>query len=269
LSSAAIGTRPYIPNIPTPTVIAAAIGSEDVVRPIEIGVIQTIAFGQHLSKGRGARLTAPQLRDIAVLLIIGEESIQAERILSLWSRHEDAGADTAATVRRRRQLGRAVLRKLLVEVAHFAPLHCRFGFEPGGRPVIMDANHWRHTSISLSHSGGWLAGALGMGTLIGIDIEYHKPNRDFTALANAAFGPRERWQVEGGDASEFYRIWTLREAMAKAAGVGLSFVFDGRDHVTPGAAEASHWYMHHSEPIPGLSVAVVVTDPSSRHVIGG
>jgi hypothetical protein len=46
--------------------------------------------------------------------------------------------------------------------------------------------------------------------------------------------------------------------MAKARGAGISFVFDGRDHVTPNAAEASKWYMHHSEPVPGLSMAVVV-----------
>jgi hypothetical protein len=46
--------------------------------------------------------------------------------------------------------------------------------------------------------------------------------------------------------------------MAKARGVGIGFVFDGRDHVTPNAAEASKWYMHHSEPVSGLSMAVVV-----------
>jgi 4'-phosphopantetheinyl transferase len=151
-----------------------------------------------------------------------------------------------------------MLRKLLVKVARFAPLHCQFAVEPEGRPFIRNANRRSHASISLSHSGGWLAGALSVGTVIGIDIEYHKPDRDFAALASAAFGPQERRQVEDGGEPEFYRIWTLREAMAKAHGAGLSFVFDGRDHVTPNAAEACNWYLRHSEPIPGLSVAVVV-----------
>ena len=229
------------------------------VRPIEIGAVQAIAVGRHLSRGCGAPLAASALSDIAVVLIVGEESIQAKRILSRWSRREDAGADDAAQViRRRRQLGRAVLRKLLVELADFAPLQCRFGVEPEGRPFIRDTTRGRHASVSLSHTGGWLAGALSVGTAIGIDIECHKPDRDFVALASAAFGPKERWQVEGGGATEFYRIWTLREAMAKARGAGISFVFDGRDHVTPNAAEASKWYMHHSEPVPGLSMAVVV-----------
>jgi len=225
------------------------------LRPIQIGVVQALA----VSRPGSARLPAPALGDIAVVLVIGEDSIQAKRILSQWSRHEEAGADSAAAaIRRRRQLGRALLRKLLVEAAHFAPLHCRFTVEPQGRPVIRDANRRRHTAISLAHTGGWLAGALGLGTAIGIDIEYHQPNRNFAALARAAFGPQERGHVDGGGAREFYRIWTLREAMAKANGVGLSFVLDGRDHVTPSATDASHWYLHHSEPIPGLSVAVVV-----------
>jgi 4'-phosphopantetheinyl transferase len=210
------------------------------------------------------RLPATAFRDIAVLLVIGDESIQAKRILSRWSRHNDAGADTvAAAVRRRRQLGRAVLRKLLVEVVQLAPLHCRFGVEPRGRPFIGYANQRHHICVSLSHTGGWLAGALGVDRLIGIDIECHRPNRNFAALASAAFGPQERCQVDRGGASAFYRIWTLREAMAKANGVGLSFVCDGRDH-TLSAAKASNWYMHHSEPVPGLSMAVVVQGRKGR-----
>jgi 4'-phosphopantetheinyl transferase len=230
-----------------------------VVRPIEIGAIQEIAVGRYLSRGCG--VSGPALRNIAAVLIIGEQSVQAKRILSRWSRQEDAGADKAAAlIRRRRQLGRAVLRKMLVEVAHFAPLHCRFGVEPEGRPFIRDVRG-RHTSISLSHTAGWLAAALSVGRVIGIDIEFHKPDRDFAALAHAAFGPQERSQVEGRGATEFYRIWTLREAMAKARGVGVSFVLDGCDHVTPNAAEASKWYMHHNEPVPGLSMAVVVERP--------
>src|SRR5262249_9107288 len=103
---------------------------DDVLRPIRIGAIQALSVGRPLPLGTGARPSLVAACDTAFLLIIGEESVQAARILSRWSRHEDAGADTAAGIRRRRQLGRAVLRKLLVEAAHFAPLHCRFGIEP-------------------------------------------------------------------------------------------------------------------------------------------
>src|SRR5262249_5039070 len=229
--------------------------------PIQIGATHGMAAGRSPPRRGNARPGTPALGDIAILLVIGEESIQATRILSRWSRQEDAGADTAgATIRRRRQLGRAVLRKLLVEAAYFAPLHCRFEVEPKGRPFIKAANRGRPTSISLSHSGGWLAGALSTDTVIGIDIEHHKPGRDFAALASAAFGPQERRLAEGGGATEFYRIWTLREAMAKARGVGFALVCDGRDHVTPNAVEARDWYLYHGEPVPGLSLAVAAAE---------
>jgi len=243
-----------VSNVPRPAVVGTAIGSKS----IQIGA-KAIAFGRHLSRGSGARLSGPALCDFVAILIISEDGVQAKRILSQWSRPEDAGPDTAATaIRRRRQLGRAVLRKLLVEVVHFAPLHCRFVVEPKGRPIIRDRHRRCPISISLSHSGGWLAGAISTGTAIGIDIEYHRPDRDFAALASAAFGPQERWHVEGGGATEFYRIWTLREAMAKARGVGFGLVSDGLDHVTPNAVEACNWYLEHSEPVAGLSLAVVV-----------
>ena len=245
-------------NIARPAVVGTALASKCDVPPIQIGA-KANAFGRHLSRGSGTRLSGPALCDFVAILLISEDGVQAKRILSQWSRPEDAGPDTAATaIRRRRQLGRAVLRKLLVEVVHFAPLHCRFVVEPKGRPIIRDRHRGRPISISLSHSGGWLAGAISTGTAIGIDIEYHRPDRDFAALASAAFGPQERWHVEGGGATEFYRIWTLREAMAKARGVGFSLVSDGLDHVTPNAVEACNWYLEHSEPVAGLSLAVVV-----------
>jgi len=228
-------------------------------RPIRLGVIQAIAARPHHSRKRAARPLGSALCNVVAVLVVAEGSIQAKRILSRWSRPDDAGSDSAApAIQRRRQLGRAVLRKLLVEVARVAPLHCRFGVEPEGRPVIRAANCRRLASISLSHSRGWLAGALSTDGAIGIDIEYHKPDRDFATLASAAFGPQERQLVEGGGATEFYRIWTLREAMAKALGIGLSLVTDGRDHVTPNAVEARNWYLDYSEPVPGLSLAVVV-----------
>ena len=245
-------------NIARPAVVGTALASKCDVPPIQIGA-KANAFGRHLSRGSGTRLSGPALCDFVAILLISENGVQAKRILSQWSRPEDAGPDTAATaIRRRRQLGRAVLRKLLVEVVHVAPLHCRFVVEPKGRPIIRDRHRGRPVSISLSHSGGWLAGAISTGTAIGIDIEYHRPDRDFAALASAAFGPQERWHVEGGGATEFYRIWTLREAMAKARGVGFSLVSDGLDHVTPNAVEACNWYLDHSEPVRGLSLAVVV-----------
>ncbi|WP_373796134.1 4'-phosphopantetheinyl transferase superfamily protein [Neisseria dentiae] len=91
---------------------------------------------------------------------------------------------------------------------------------------------------SLSHSKGAAALLCGCGAIkAGTDIEAMRP-RDFAALAGWVATENERrilsangWQADG-----FYRLWTLKEALLKAAGldfpadmmrVGLQTFSDG------------------------------------------
>src|SRR5579872_2631519 len=46
--------------------------------------------------------------------------------------------------------------------------------------------------------------------------------------------------VASGGMRAFYRIWTLREAYAKACGAGFSILVDGRDYF-PDAPDAGVW----------------------------
>lgn len=122
-------------------------------------------------------------------------------------------------------------------------------------------------SVCLSHSQSFVAVALGpVDRQLGIDIERHRP-RDFAALAKAAFGPAERDRVGQGGGAAFYRLWTLREAMGKATGQGLSLAADRRDHVPQGPDEgcwrAPGWFLGHLIPVPGysLSLALRIPDP--------
>jgi phosphopantetheinyl transferase len=75
-----------------------------------------------------------------------------------------------------------------------------------------------------------VAVAMARAGALGVDIERHRA-RDFAALAAQAFGPAERAEVGIHGADAFYRIWTLREAMAKATGEGLALAANGRDLV--------------------------------------
>ena len=52
--------------------------------------------------------------------------------------------------------------------------------------------------------------------IIGVDIERLKPGRPFADLARMAFGPMENAEVARSGEPAFYRIWTAREALAKA-----------------------------------------------------
>ena len=100
---------------------------------------------------------------------------------------------------------------------------------------------------------------------LGIDVEYHRPNRSFDAIASFAFGPRERLGTRGST-RDFYRIWCLREAMSKANGKGLAEAADNIDRVFSGpetgawetAIEARRWLLAHITPEQDFSLAIAV-----------
>lgn len=105
-------------------------------------------------------------------------------------------------------------------------------------------------------------------TAVGIDVEVYNSRRDFTGIAAAAFGPEEQMAVAGEGASAFYRIWTLREAMAKASGAGIAEVADRTDRVGKSPKEGAWrqrvgttcWWLAHGTPVSGLSFAVALVD---------
>lgn len=135
---------------------------------------------------------------------------------------------------------------------------------PSGQPVAVQGRA-AGPSISLSHSRGWVACAVCSSAQVGVDVEVARPRRNWRAIAREAFGAGEieRARTE----REFYRIWTLREALAKAEGKGLDRVADGLDrgHLGPldgtwsTMAEGKLRLLHHQSlrSTVFLSVAVV------------
>ncbi|WP_373700237.1 4'-phosphopantetheinyl transferase superfamily protein [Neisseria dentiae] len=78
-------------------------------------------------------------------------------------------------------------------------------------------------ACSLSHSKGAAALLCGCGTVkAGVDIEAIRP-RDFAALAGwvATEDERRILSANGWQADGFYRLWTLKEALLKAAGLAF------------------------------------------------
>jgi hypothetical protein len=112
-------------------------------------------------------------------------------------------------------------------------------------------------------------------TAIGIDIEVYNSRRDFTRIAAAAFGPEEQMAVAREGASAFYRIWTLREAMAKASGAGIAEVADRTDRVGKSPKEGAwrqrvgttYWWLAHGAPVSGLSFAVALLDAGNVRTV--
>jgi 4'-phosphopantetheinyl transferase len=100
--------------------------------------------------------------------------------------------------------------------------HGRPGLRLEGAAAVVDCN-W-------SHSGGWLAIALGEGVRVGVDIERPRPRPRALELARRYFAAAEADSLERVDATAreaaFLRLWCAKEAVLKAHGRGLAFGLD-------------------------------------------
>jgi 4'-phosphopantetheinyl transferase len=117
----------------------------------------------------------------------------------------------------------AALRQLLAEVLDAEPATFRITADRLGRPRVMARTGW---SISLAHTHDAVVVAAGHAVEIGVDIE--RLDRD-------RLPPAGRWctaaevsacRAAGVDARLLaLRLWTGKEALAKAAGVGMRMPF--------------------------------------------
>ena len=128
---------------------------------------------------------------------------QAEKLIETWANDEDreyAARKKNPDAARNSLLARAVLRNGSVKG--------KILIGENGKPYIKNGPH-----ISISHSKDMVACAWCEDFAVGIDVEYWQ-EREFKKLAAKAFGSGE--QVN--DIAGFYRIWTMREAIAKVGG---------------------------------------------------
>ena len=161
---------------------------------------------------------------------------------------------------------RALLANMLAGVWGVAPHELEIRSERSGRPYLAPKGSHSLPFISLSHSRGWVACAATEIGPVGIDIERQRPGRDHGGISSVAFGPLEQARVTEGGARAFYRVWTLREAIAKACGQGLPLATDGRDRVHDGPDEGewattldgTGWALSHRFVESDLSLATAI-----------
>jgi phosphopantetheinyl transferase len=132
--------------------------------------------------------------------------------------------------------------------------------DPERKPHLCAPDGAPPPAISLAHSGGIAVAAIGpAGIALGVDVEPHKP-RDFAALAARVYGKLEQEQVAAEGVAAFYRVWTGREARAKAIGTGMTAVMEQGDQIGPGLADGrwqwGKFHFLHSLRIQGHSLTL-------------
>ncbi len=164
----------------------------------------------------------------------------------------------------------ALLGELLFQATGLPARYWRIGKNRCGKPHAVTQHINGHFDVSVSHSGRLIAAAVSTIGPIGIDVECRQPGRDVVGMAGLAFGESERLEVIRNGEDAFYRIWTLREAMAKALGVGYPLVVDGCDRVPLDPVNGSwgtlvdgrRWFFSHSRPDAMTHIALACLAPS-------
>jgi 4'-phosphopantetheinyl transferase len=163
------------------------------------------------------------------------ESIDDDRLqvaVALLSDEERARHERFRIDRDRRDfaVAHALLRTTLSEFGDRAPSAWRFASGPYGKPMLAPDASTSPLSFNLSHAHGLVGCIVAAGADVGLDVERVTRATDWRSIATRYFPPEEVAQIDRSEESRrpsrFFELWTLKEAFAKAVGLGLSQALD-------------------------------------------
>ena len=152
------------------------------------------------------------LRELEACLS-GEESARADRFYSRKDR--DAYV-----------VSHGVLHCILSKYLGVDPSSVSFKHDHCGKPCVSPEINSMRLSFNMSHSGNFAVYGIKIDSLIGVDIEYMRPDVDIDSISEYAFTSAEREELGSLCTEEricgFYNCWTRKEALVKAIGRGIS-----------------------------------------------
>jgi len=162
----------------------------------------------------------------ALAALPGSVHLDAERFLKVEDRYA-------------RLVGRFLLLQGLERLGLSCSLLTHLHYGPYGRPELEAP-----VDFNISHSCDLVFCALSMSGRVGIDIEVIRP----VDLADffPTLTPTERIAIQQDDNPmlKFFRLWTMRESVLKAVGVGLSGMIASLDFESGNAlANGCQWHI--------------------------
>ena len=159
--------------------------------------------------------------------LIPDQGREAEALTSLdeeersrWQRFQSPVAQ------RRYVLCRAALRAILCCQIGCGNESLAFEAAKHGKPFALVNGLPASISFNVSHSGNHGLIAVASKGRLGVDVEERAPRRNLENLIEGVFSPREKAELESlhgcQKLHEFFRFWTIKEALVKAHGKGLS-----------------------------------------------
>lgn len=125
------------------------------------------------------------------------------------------------SLQERRLFAKVFVKSLLAQYLDRAPRDLSFTYNAFGKPSLVDAP----LAFNLSHSGHYLALALTVTGTVGVDLQAFGSARQPSAVAARFFHPTEHQWLQSlpqaWQPTYFYRLWAAKEAVLKAAGIGI------------------------------------------------
>lgn len=193
--------------------------------------------------------------DVHVWTLTTDEAVS---LASVCSRDEHARAERFLRDEDRRSFlaAHGLVRRALSHLAReVAPAAWRFTATEKGRPEVEDGGGLR---FNLAHASAWVACVVTRELDCGIDVEAIDRPTDHELLARRTLTRDERRELQAAPEGErprrFIERWTLKEALAKALGVGLSLAFDETgftglpNAITVARADAGDWRLEQWSP---------------------
>lgn len=155
--------------------------------------------------------------------------VRAEELFGRLTAEEQTRALRYKIAKAREQftIGRGLLRGLLAECFNTRPDTVELSYLPSGKPVLCDTACGLHFNVT--HTDGVAVLALAC-RRVGVDVEIIRPVRDADGLVERYFSPAEcaAYRSLPGAAKEagFFRGWTTKEAVIKAAGATTACLAD-------------------------------------------
>ncbi|MCP3856087.1 MAG: 4'-phosphopantetheinyl transferase superfamily protein [Actinomycetia bacterium] len=176
-------------------------------------------------------------------------------------------------LRHQHVVARSVVRSAVAHRLGTTAARVRLGAERGGRPTVRGPNPRLH--LSLSHSFPFVAVATSWDAPVGVDVE----SIDAVAMARLErvniWAPGERDASCAATVDGRTRLWCAKEAVAKAAGLGVILRFasiaagPGGAVVGPGTVADGPYAVVEGAPASTHRLAVATPGPASVAIVHG
>ena len=161
---------------------------------------------------------------------------------------------------------RGVVARTLAQYLDVGAGELRFDVDSRGKPILAP-RHGSRLRFSVARGGDVTVLAVSMAAEIGVDVEPLRREPGQWALVREALTDREREDLPVGEeerAFEFLRAWVRKEALLKAAGVGLAVEprlveLKGCEIVSLPTGTSIRWEIRAANTLTGLDTATPVT----------